>query len=72
MSGNLVSYRLAKLFQKRKRASKCWPILSMVRKRGFEPLRDFSRQPLKLVRLPFRHFRKAGNNHGPAEAGHYI
>ena len=30
----------------------------MVRKRGFEPLRDCSRQPLKLVRLPFRHFRR--------------
>jgi hypothetical protein len=31
----------------------------MVRKRGFEPLRPFGRQPLKLVRLPFRHFRVA-------------
>ena len=30
----------------------------MVRKRGFEPLRSCERQPLKLVRLPFRHFRK--------------
>ena len=29
----------------------------MVRKRGFEPLRYCYRQPLKLVRLPFRHFR---------------
>jgi hypothetical protein len=25
--------------------------------RGFEPLRSCERQPLKLVRLPFRHFR---------------
>jgi hypothetical protein len=29
----------------------------LVRKRGFEPLRSYERQPLKLVRLPFRHFR---------------
>ncbi len=29
----------------------------MVRKRGFEPPRGCPRQPLKLVRLPFRHFR---------------
>ena len=29
-----------------------------MRKRGFEPLRSCERQPLKLVRLPFRHFRK--------------
>ncbi len=29
----------------------------MVRKRGFEPPRSCDRQPLKLVRLPFRHFR---------------
>jgi hypothetical protein len=28
-----------------------------VRKRGFEPPRGCPRQPLKLVRLPFRHFR---------------
>ena len=33
----------------------------MVRKRGFEPLRYCYRQPLKLVRLPFRHFRVRGN-----------
>jgi hypothetical protein len=31
----------------------------MVRKRGFEPPRGCPRQPLKLVRLPFRHFREA-------------
>ena len=30
----------------------------LVRKRGFEPPRGCPRQPLKLVRLPFRHFRK--------------
>jgi hypothetical protein len=36
--------------------------LELVRKRGFEPLRPYGRQPLKLVRLPFRHFRKAGEN----------
>ena len=30
-----------------------------MRKRGFEPLRSCDRQPLKLVRLPFRHFRGA-------------
>ena len=30
---------------------------SLVRKRGFEPPRSCDRQPLKLVRLPFRHFR---------------
>jgi hypothetical protein len=30
---------------------------SLVRKRGFEPPRGCPRQPLKLVRLPFRHFR---------------
>jgi hypothetical protein len=41
---------------------------NMVRKRGFEPLRSCERQPLKLVRLPFRHFRKWG----PAEAGHDV
>ena len=29
----------------------------MVRKRGFEPPRGCPRQPLKLVRLPFRDFR---------------
>ena len=29
----------------------------LVRKRGFEPPRSCDRQPLKLVRLPFRHFR---------------
>src|SRR4051812_4807645 len=33
----------------------------VVRKRGFEPLRFCSRQPLKLVRLPFRHFRVGMN-----------
>ena len=32
----------------------------MVRKRGFEPPRSCDRQPLKLVRLPFRHFRDRG------------
>ena len=32
-------------------------IIKVVRKRGFEPLRSCERQPLKLVRLPFRHFR---------------
>ena len=31
----------------------------MVRKGGFEPPRSCDRQPLKLVRLPFRHFRVA-------------
>src|SRR6185295_19321203 len=30
----------------------------LVRKRGFEPPRGCPRQPLKLVRLPFRHFRE--------------
>jgi hypothetical protein len=34
----------------------------MVRKRGFEPPRGCPRQPLKLVRLPFRHFRVEVNN----------
>ena len=29
----------------------------LVRKGGFEPPRSCDRQPLKLVRLPFRHFR---------------
>jgi hypothetical protein len=29
----------------------------MVRKGGFEPPQGCPRQPLKLVRLPFRHFR---------------
>ena len=33
----------------------------MVRKRGFEPPRGCPRQPLKLVRLPFRHFRVRGS-----------
>jgi hypothetical protein len=28
---------------------------TLVSKRGLEPLRPFERQPLKLVRLPFRH-----------------
>ena len=32
----------------------------MVRKGGFEPPRSCERQPLKLVRLPFRHFRERG------------
>jgi hypothetical protein len=32
-----------------------------VRKRGFEPPRSCDRQPLKLVRLPFRHFRVRGD-----------
>jgi hypothetical protein len=41
----------------------------MVRKGGFEPPRDCSRQPLKLVRLPFRHFRV--RDHGPPKGGHY-
>ena len=35
-------------------------ILKVVRKRGFEPPRGCPRQPLKLVRLPFRHFRVRG------------
>ena len=32
----------------------------LVRKGGFEPPRSCDRQPLKLVRLPFRHFRVQG------------
>jgi hypothetical protein len=36
----------------------CVEMWSLVRKRGFEPPRGCPRQPLKLVRLPFRHFRK--------------
>ena len=38
----------------------------MVRKRGFEPPRGCPRQPLKLVRLPFRHFRLRGPRESPA------
>src|SRR6185295_18603515 len=34
------------------------PFKLLVRKGGFEPPRSCDRQPLKLVRLPFRHFRK--------------
>src|SRR4051794_17776208 len=33
-----------------------------MRKRGFEPPRGCPRQPLKLVRLPFRHFRVRGSS----------
>src|ERR1019366_9431908 len=36
-------------------------VLFGMRKRGFEPLRYCYRQPLKLVRLPFRHFRVRGS-----------
>ena len=36
-------------------------LFSMVRKGGFEPPRPCGRQPLKLVRLPFRHFRSGSD-----------
>jgi hypothetical protein len=40
----------------------CWQgERRLVRKRGFEPPRSCDRQPLKLVRLPFRHFREEGS-----------
>jgi hypothetical protein len=38
------------------RATRLWAS-RVVRKKGLEPSRPCGRQPLKLVRLPFRHFR---------------
>jgi hypothetical protein len=56
-----VSCPLAFGWRKRKRPNEIGPRRDMVRKRGFEPPRGCPRQPLKLVRLPFRHFRVRGD-----------